>query len=193
VVKSLKSDKLNAYLEIKKEKSKVSLYITKILLSAIFLFLSLIYTSKDEKNAILFRESVFENSLNFMDFNNFYQKYLVRKPKGEQMVNSTIFDFEKIEDLEMGQKLTFSQRSVIKTLSSGIVVYTGEKENFGNTVIIQGSDGYDIWYGNLENVGVSLYDFVDKDAILADVENELYLVIKNDEKYLKYEEYQSKV
>ena len=71
------------------------------------------------------------------------------------------------------------------------MVYIGEKEDYGNTVIIQGVDGVDIWYGNLTNVSVKLYDYLEKDKLIGEtLDDTLYLVIKKDNEYIKYEDYQ---
>ena len=73
---------------------------------------------------------------------------------------------------------------------NGIVVYIGDKDTYGNTVIIQGVDGVDIWYGNLENVSVKLYDYIEKDMVIGNtLDDKLYLVMKKDDKYLTYEDY----
>lgn len=77
-------------------------------------------------------------------------------------------------------------------MASGVVVFSGEKEGYGNTVIIQGIDGADIWYGNLENVSINLYDYIEANTVIGNVVDEyLYLVIKKDNEYIKYEDYQN--
>ena len=59
-------------------------------------------------------------------------------------------------------------------------------------VIVQGIDGVDIWYGNLENVSVNLYDYIEAETIIGETKDEyLYLVIKKDNEFIKYEDYQS--
>ena len=66
----------------------------------------------------------------------------------------------------------------------------GEKEGYGNTVIVQGIDGIDIWYGNVTNISISLYDYIDKKSLLGTTKDDvLYLVYKKDGEILNYEEY----
>ncbi len=48
---------------------------------------------------------------------------------------------------------------------SGIVVYIGEKENYKQTVIVQQMNGVDVWYGNIKQANVKLYDYVEKRCI----------------------------
>ena len=71
-------------------------------------------------------------------------------------------------------------------------MFIGEKEGYGNTVIIQGIDGVDIWYANIENVGVKLYDYTLNGTVLGEtIDDKLYLVIKKDNDFIKYEDYKN--
>ena len=80
--------------------------------------------------------------------------------------------------------------NVIYPFKSGIVVFIGEKEEYGNTVIIQGMDGVDYWYGNITNLNVKLYDYIESDNIIGEAkDNTLYLLFMKDNKILDYEEY----
>ena len=87
-----------------------------------------------------------------------------------------------------------SKESAIQTLNSGIVVFIGEKEHYNNTIIIQGIDGVDIWYGNVTNVSVNLYDYVEKNTLLGSaMEDHIYFVLQKEGQYLDYEEYKSQI
>ena len=47
-----------------------------------------------------------------------------------------------------------------------------------------------MWYGNLDNVNVNLYDYVEKGSLLGEVKDtNLYLVYQKDGKYVDYKEY----
>ena len=77
-------------------------------------------------------------------------------------------------------------------LQSGIVVFIGDKENLGKTVIIQGNDGVDIWYSNLNNVNLSMYDYVEKNTLVGEFkENLAILTFMEDGNYISYENYLS--
>ena len=59
----------------------------------------------------------------------------------------------------------------------------------GNTVIVQGVDGIDIWYSNLGEVKYGMYDYVSSGDILG-LSNEYYLVsLYKDGNMISYEEY----
>ena len=70
-----------------------------------------------------------------------------------------------------------------------MVVFIGNKEGYGNTVIIEDLDGVYNWYGNIDNTSLKLYDYVDKGTLVGEVNNTLYLVFSKGDKYLNYEEY----
>lgn len=174
---------------------KINSFITKLLISVIFFLGSLIYIKTNDKNVLLYKEYVFSESIPFTKIKNLYEKYfgdaIPSTPK-EQTVFSGSLVYKKIEDYLDGEKLTVAPNSLVNTLNGGIVVFLGEKEGYGNTVIIQGNDGVDIWYGNLTNVNVKLYDYLEKDTTIGETKDEtLYLLINKDNNYLKYEDYQN--
>ena len=191
------SSLLSNYLN-KPSKRKSSIFLTKILLCIIILLSSLIFTSLSDNNLILFKEYVFDKTLPFIDFQNFYHQFTgeIKKDsleKEAKQVFATSLEYTSINNYLDGQVLAIDKDIPIKSLASGIVVYAGEKEGYNKTIIIQGSDGYDIWYGNLENINISIYDYVNENATLASASDELYIVITKDNKYYTYEEYQSGV
>ncbi len=76
------------------------------------------------------------------------------------------------------------------SLEGGIVVYIGSKDGLGNTLIIQGTDGTDYWYSNLENIGVNLYDYIEKDTLLGVTKDEyVILTFVKDGEYVNYEKF----
>ena len=89
-----------------------------------------------------------------------------------------------------GVKLTVDYEYLVPVLDTGIVVYIGEKERYGNVVIIQNMQGIDTWYGNIESSSVALYDYIEKGELLGKVkDNTLYLVYSENNEILNYEDY----
>jgi len=109
------------------------------------------------------------------------------------MVFGSTLEYTNISPYQNGQSLEIGSEVPINSLTGGIVVFAGIKEGFNNTIIIQGSDGYDIWYGNLSNVDIGIYDYVDAGTIIASASDNLYLLITKDAKYFTYEEYQNQI
>lgn len=174
---------------------RLSKYITKFMLAVIFFLASIIFTNTSDKNLLLYKEYVLTESLPFTKVKGWYEELF-----GEVLPSNdnaqTVFDgklvYKEISDYQNGERLTVSSKSLVNSLASGIVVFSGEKDGFGNTVIIQGIDGADIWYGNLENISLNLYDYIEVGTVIGNTVDEyLYLVIKKDNEYIKYEDYQN--
>ena len=190
--------KRNAYGVEKKELSKNLQYvknlISRILLTIIFVLGSIIYTKK-ETNRELYQKYVLEESLSFTKINNLYQKIFGKVNVLEEDNSIPVFlntiNYSKMENYKNGLKLSVNAQDVINVITSGIVVFIGEKNDLGNTVIIQGNDGVDIWYSNITDTDIKVYDYVEAGTILGNASSDyIYLTINKDGKYLSYEEYQ---
>lgn len=200
ILMRMKSKKVNINNKIdkvvyKKEKVKCSKYtniITSVFLSIIFLLSSLIFVKVSKENELLYKEYVLTNSMSFTNFNTVYEDYfgaVAPSIKTDEFVFNSELVFTSIENLGDIEIIHLTS-SVISTISGGIVVYIGEKENFGNTVIVQSNDGNNVWYGNLENISLTLYDYVEKGEIIGEAINkELYITIKNGNEIISYETY----
>ena len=194
-VKMHKAKKKNFSKKTPSKSKRLSKYITKFMLAVIFFLASIIFTNTSGKNLLLYKEYVLTESLPFTKVKGWYEELF-----GEVLPSNdnaqTVFDgklvYKEISDYQNGERLTVSSKSLVNSLASGIVVFSGEKDGFGNTVIIQGIDGADIWYGNLENISLNLYDYIEAGTVIGNTVDEyLYLVIKKDNEYIKYEDYQN--
>ena len=108
--------------------------------------------------------------------------------------NKAGFDPEKIsyskqDKYKDGVKLSISNNYSVPVLESGIIVYIGNKDEYGNSIIVQQINGIDLLYGNIENTNYKLYDYVKKGDVLGTSNKNLYLVFKKDGKVLNYEKY----
>ena len=86
-------------------------------------------------------------------------------------------------------KLSVDKNYLVNVQESGIVVFIGNKDNYGNVIIVEQVNGIDMWYGNISNTSVKLYDYVKKGDILGEVNDYLYLVYKKNGNILNYEDY----
>lgn len=177
---------------LKSNNKKSNKFITKILLSIILCFSSLIYIKQDEKNLENYKQYVFSETFSFTKANNLLSKYLDNNflntsSEETAMVFDEVIETTK-EKYENGTKLKYSNPNAVKLIESGIVVYVGKKENLGNTIIIQGIDGYDIWYSNISNSNIKIYDYLEKDFVIGETE-ELIVTISKDGQYIDYDEY----
>ena len=133
-------------------KKSIKNFISKFLLAIIFFLSSIIFTNINDKNLLLYKEYVLTESLPFTKIKGWYEELfgeVLPKDDNNKMVIKGHLVYKNIENYKDGEVLTLTTNTLINSLQSGIVVYCGEKDDFGNTVIIQGVDGVDIWYGNL--------------------------------------------
>lgn len=195
IIKSLRHNK-NKKVSSNILKSKyISFLFTRTLLAIIVILVSAIYVNINDKNLKNYKEKLFEKSLSFNKISKSYNKVFgkVLPLEIEKGTTKTVFNdglsYSKIDKYENGFKLDMTS-NVVTSLYDGIVVFIGNKDNYKNTVIVQGSDGVDIWYGNVSNVSVTLYDYITKDTIIGEAaDNTLYLVFNKENEYLGYEEY----
>ena len=188
-------DTYNKYYNNKKDNKRLKRYITKILISIIFLLVSIIYIKLGSNNKNTYENIFLKNSISFTKVNDWYQKYFgsvipIPDITEEQMVFNDDLSFNNMENYLNGKLISVSNNYMVQALQSGIVVYKGEKEGYNNTIIVQGIDGVDIWYGNLDTSNLNLYDYVKKGDLISNVkDNSLYLVFMKDNNYISYEEY----
>lgn len=166
-------------------------------MSVILLFLVLAILSKNSTNyKNIIAKNLYEKQIPFVKIKSLYQKYLgglepINKviDKEEPVFNEEI-TFETKEKYHDGVKLVVSNNYLVPIISEGLVVYVGEKENYGNVIIIETLDNIDIWYGFIKNPAVKLYDYVKKGAFLGTTEkNYLFLAYQKDGEFLNYENY----
>ena len=178
----------------KNEERPNKIWVTKLLLSIIFLLSSLIYINFSNKNKENYTNKILENSISFTKMNNIYDKYIGASNKEssnkELLTINENLNYTSLTQYNNSTELTVGQDSPVNILKPGIIVYIGEKDDLGNTVIVQGNDGVDIWYSNILVTEYSLYDYVSKNDIIGTTNsNYLYLTIVKDNEYLTYEEY----
>lgn len=86
---------------------------------------------------------------------------------------------EKYKD---GIKYIVNKGASVNIKDSGIVTYIGNKDGYNNTVIIQQSNGYYAWYGNIKEE-VKLYDYIESGSKIGEtLTNEYYYVLLKDNK-----------
>lgn len=178
----------------KNENNYVNKLITRLLVSLI-LFLSILSLTNYNKDfRKIIKAEVLEKNIDFNKVVKVYNKYLGKiLPMEETAETETVFN-EKIEFKNKTKegdhyKLLVDDNYIVPVINSGLVVFIGEKEGLGNTVIIEGIDDIDYYYGNVTNLNLKLYDYVSKGSILGNTKNnKLYLKFVKDKNNLKYEE-----
>ena len=181
----------------KTNKNRSSLYgfISKLLITIILTLITLILLKSNNKLKTFIYNKVYDNNISFATINKWYENHFGSSipfkelvEKDTKAVFNNKLEYSKKEKYLDGVKLSVDKNYLVPILESGMVVYIGKKEGYGNTVIVQQVNGVDVWYGNINNPNVKLYDYVEKGKLLGDVKNNnLYLVFKKDGKVLSYE------
>ena len=189
--------------KINKFNPKIQKYLSnllsKFLLSIIFLMVSIILIKSNSNIKTFYQEDILTKQINFTKFNDFYTKYFgnilpdYTVPSiPTQMASNTEFDYNNGTPYLNGTKLETTVNYPVPIITSGIIVFLGEKDSLGPTCIVQGIDGIDIWYSHIDTSSLNLYDYVTEGKILAPTEsNYFYLTIDSNGNYLTYDTYKS--
>lgn len=184
-----KSEKLK-----NQEPSKyISNLFTRTLLSVILVLLCAIFTNISDANLLTFKNSFFNDTLAFTKINTLYTKYFgsIIPEKVTPTIPVSVSDknYKTIEK-EGDSYLLSLTGTTYNFLESGVVVFLGEKEGFGKTMIVQGIDGVDIWYSNLSNLNATMYDYVEKNNLVGEFnEQKAILTFVENGEYISYEKY----
>ena len=152
----------------------------------------LVRTNANIKNIIY--NHVYNTHFSFASFKSLYNKYVgniitFQNIFETKKVFNEKFEYKSLSKYNKGVKLTLSDNYAIPIIKGGIVIFSGEKEGIGKTVIIQQSDGIDVWYGNLSTTTMKLYDYVEDNAIIGEAkENKLYMIFQKDGVEIDYKE-----
>ena len=157
---------------------------------------SLIYIKQNEDNKVNFEKIVYNNSLSFAKIYNTYKKYLGDAipfknifKDNTKVVSSESISYSEITKKENGYLLSVSKDYIVNSIYAGIIIKIENDDKYKNIITIQDKNGLNISYGNLKEVSVKIYDYVDKGELLGNCDNNLYLIFEKDGKYLSYEEY----
>lgn len=166
-------------------------YISKIFITIIIGLVLLICFKKDSNFKNNFIKKVYSENISFTKINDVYKKYLGSSMFFKDLVDSKpVFNEMNIinyEDYLDGIKVF--DVNLITNLSEGIITFKGIKEGYGEVIIISDKNNNEVWYGNISNTSLNLYDYVNKGDLIGEVVDYLYLVIKQEDKIIKYEDY----
>lgn len=189
------------YKDNKSSKSKNNLFkniVLRVLITIIVTLILLIGFKMNNNFKKTFYHYVYEENFPFSVVKNFLQEKFGTSLTFDKIVTDEEAFNEKLsyKDKSLyhdGVKLTVSSEYMIPSLESGIVVYIGEKENYKQVVIVQQMNGVDVWYGNIKQANVKLYDYVEKGSLIGQVDNKtLYLVFQKEGKFVDYQSYLAK-
>ena len=179
-------------------KKNIKILISKVLLSIILFLLGMIFIKSNPNKKEILQSNIYEQSFPFQEVKLFYEKYFgnllsidkkLKKQETEAVFSEKI-TYEAMENYQNGVKLKVSTNYMVPVLESGVIVFIGEKEKVGNTVIVEQVDGVDTYYSNIKVDNRKLYDYVEKGELLGEVlDNQLFLAFQKKGEYLDYKDY----
>ena len=189
---------VNKYLDKSKNSKKNPIYgfFIKIFICLIIFLSVLVFLKHDENGKQIIHKYLYENNISLPSINKWYKKYFGDITPFQNLVKDNtklVFNehlvYDNVSVYKNGIKLYVDKNYLVPIIESGIVVFIGNKEDYGKTVIIEQTDGVLVWYGNVDNINVSLYDYVSKGEFLAEASDSFYMVFQKDGKYIKHEDY----
>lgn len=179
-----------------KKSGKILKFVNKTL-TAIFLglvFLIVMEYSPKFKNFM--QNEVLDKNISFGFFSKLYNKYFgdVIPTTNNNVVKvfKEKISYKSKEKYKDGYKLIVENNYLVPAVESGIVVFIGNKDDYGSVIVIEGEDGSTITYGNIKNTDIKLYEYITSGKYLGEVSNDyLYLVLSKDGEYLDIQKYLS--
>lgn len=176
-------------------KKEIKVFLNKLLISIIIFLTALISVKKTPTLKPVLKDKIYEDSFKFITIKNFYEKYFGdflsnKVSKETTSVFNEKLSFQKINKYKDGVELIVNTNYLVPVIESGIVVYIGEKEDYGYTVIVEQVNGIDVFYSNINPIDIKIYDYVEKGTLLGETKNNnLYLVFQKNGEYLDYKKY----
>lgn len=170
--------------------------ISKLLICGILLLICLCSIRVNSNFKDWINKNVYQTNFSFAKFDKFYEKYFgsILPLSNLNPDPSMVFDeklvYKSSEAYKEGVKLVVGDNYLVPILESGIIVFSGNKDNYGNTIIIQQVNGIDLWYVGVENSNYKIYDYVEKGKLLGEsINSEIYLYYQKAGEFLDYKEY----
>lgn len=170
-------------------------FINRVLITGLITIISLILFKKNASFKKYFNDNVLSVNFSFASINNLYTRYFGGTLPFKGIIPDPVpvfsekLSYSGVSDYLDGVSLDVVGDYLVPSINDGLVVFIGEKEGYGNTVIIEGSDGVDIWYSNMSSISVSLYEYVGEGSFIGNCSDSLYLVFKKDGNVLDYKKY----
>lgn len=165
-------------------------FLFKLLIVTIITLLCLIGIKKSNNIKEVIYNNVYDKNISFANINKYYKKYFgsldIFKENTKPVFNEKL-EYTKKEEKDGVLKLFVKDNYLIPNLESGLVTFIGKKDGYGKVVIVEDINGINTWYGNLNNINVKLYDYIEKGSLIGDCDNYLYLIHKKDNKIVNYE------
>ncbi len=171
-----------------KKKNIIEKTLSKLFTIVIFTMIVIITSNYSPKFKSFIVDKVLNSTIDF-SFVNKITNNITNVFKTNNNLKTVMKDENKqTEKYKDGVKYIVNKNEDVYIKDSGIVTFIGDKEGYNNTIIIQQSNGYYAWYGNIKEE-VKLYDYVESGSKLGiSLTNEYYYVLLKDNKIVDINE-----
>lgn len=177
-------------------KNEIKIIFLKVLLTTIIFLVGMILIKQNPSNKVLITKNIFEKTIKFSKTREIYQKYfgdiftIDKITYSEVPVWNETISYNKKNKYLDGVELQVENKYMVPALESGIIIFIGEKENYGETIIIEQTNGIDVFYSNITKNNFKLYDYVEKGTYLGETKDDkLYLIFQKNGEVLNYKDY----
>lgn len=168
-----------------KKSSVFKTILSKFYTVIIFTMIVIIISNSNSTFRNFLINDVLNNTMDFSKINNFLDKITGVYNKKEE--TSVFNEIESVIEYKDGYKYLVSENENIIMRDSGIITFIGEKEGYGNIVMVQQSNGYYALYGNISE-DIKIYDYVEKGEVLGkSLSDFYYYALYKDDKPVKNE------
>jgi len=170
-----------------KKSSLFKRLLNKLFTVVIFTMLVVIISNYSPSFRNFIIDDVLNNTMDFSKINKLIN-HASSIFKKDEVINVSSDIKESTTEYLDGVKYKVNKNSDIILKDSGIVTFIGEKKGYKNTIIIQQSNGYYAWYGNIKE-SVKLYDYVEKGSVIgSSITDEYYYALFKDDKKVNLNE-----
>ena len=171
----------------KPKKNYIKIFLSKLFTIIIFTMTIVIISnlSSNFRNFII--NNVLDSTFDFSILNKVINKTTNVFKSDKLMEVASEIEKENCTDYKDGIKCLAKDNEKILLKNSGIVTFIGNKDGYNNTIIVQQSNGYYAWYGNIKE-SIKLYDYVEKGSEIGSASGEYYYVLLKDDKPIKDED-----
>ena len=177
-------------------KKPIQRMLNKLLLSIILVLIGMIITKNNPDAKEIIKKNLYEKSLPFTKAKKIYTKYfgnmatIIESKENIQPVIQEKLYYKNQKNYYDGVELQVENGYSIPIIESGVIVYIGQQDKYGNSIIVEQTDGVETLYGNVKNSNYKLYDYIEKGKLIGEAEqNKLYLVFQKEGKILDYQKY----
>ena len=179
-----------------KKSNRVIKFVNKTLMAIFLGLVFLIIMEYSPKFKTFMQKDVLDENISFGLLGKLYNKYFgeVLPTNNDNVVKvfKEKITYKEKEKYHDGYKLTVDNNYLIPVINGGVVVYLGEKEDYGKVIVIEGEDGVTITYGNIKNTDLKLYNYVTSGNYLGEANGDyIYITILKNGEYLDLEAYLS--